>query len=166
MFYENIINTIDKDIELIKLSKHTISLLSETKYYKYYFYQLIRKADEKWIPILIKNDLLTFDKKHGDFFLPLEYIWTILKKNHDYDDTIFSLLFDWKEQLNDPNLSDHNTFRISEICGLLEIQYAIKTTDIMLWCLKLPKRTVRMVISEFVPFVKKLKETYANKETL
>ncbi|NQU82270.1 MAG: hypothetical protein HQ543_12195, partial [Bacteroidetes bacterium] len=166
MFYENIINTIDKDIELIKISRSTRSLISDTKYYQYFFDRLIRSADERWILILKENDLLTFDKKHGDFFLPLEYIRAVLKKNHDYDEAIFNLLFDWKEQLNDPELSEYNYLRISEICILLEKQYTSKTVDIMLWCLEFPDRAARMVISEYVPFIKKLKGANAKNEIL
>lgn len=166
MFYNKIIKIIDKDINNIELSESTKSLLSDTRYYRYLFDQLIHIGNEKWIPILIKNGLLSFDSTHGDFFFPLEYIRAVLRKNHDHDEKIYNLLFEWKEQLNYPELSDYNVFRISEICGLLDIQYAIKTIDIMLWCLNLPERTVRMVISEFVPFVKKLKEANADKEVL
>jgi len=166
MFYDTIIKYIDRDIERNIISNSTKRILSNDKYYRYFFEQLFKSADDKWIPILLENGLLTFDRKHGDFFIPLEYIRAVLRKSHQYDDVIVELLYDWKKQLNDPKLSDYNTFRISEICGLLDIQYAIKTTDIMLWCLNLPERTVRMVISEFVPFVKKLKEANADKEVL
>ncbi len=166
MFYDKIINIIDKDIELIGISSSTKSLLSNTKYYHYFFDQLMRKADERWIPILRKKHLLTFDKNHGDFFLPLEYIRAVLKKSHQYDDVIVELLYDWKKELNDPKLSDYNVLRISEICILLDVQYTIKTVDIMLWCLKLSDRAAHMVISEFVPFARKLKEVNANKEIL
>ncbi|MFH1251641.1 MAG: hypothetical protein V1715_11170, partial [bacterium] len=158
MFYDKIIHIIDKDISNRKLTKSSILLLSDTGYYRYFFDELFRIADGRWIPILIDNGLLTFDEKYGDFFLPLEYIRVVLRKNHDYDEVIFNLLFDWKDQLNNPNLSDYNVLRISEICILLDKQYTSKTLDIMLWCLHLSNRAAHMVISEFVPFVKKLKE--------
>lgn len=167
MFYDKIINIIDKDFEKTQLSKRTKSLLYDIKYYRYFFDRLIRSADDKWIPILIENGLLTFDRKYGNFFLPLEYIREILRrKKHQHDDKIFKLLFEWKEQLNDPNLSDYNVLRISEICTLLNIQYTVKTVDIMLWCLILSDRAAHMVISEFVPFVKKLKEAKVDKKIL
>jgi len=166
MFYDNIIKSIDKDISTFKISESTKLLISDSKYYRYFFEQLFKSADERWIPILIENGLLSFDRKHGDFFLPLEYIRAVLKKSHQYDDVIVELFFDWKEQLNDPTLSDLNVLRISEICILLDIQYTIKTVDIMLWCLNLSDRAAHMVISEFAPFVKKLKEAKANKEVL
>ncbi len=163
MFYDKVLNTLDKDINSIEISQSTISLLSDTKYYRYFFEQLFKSADEKWIPILIEKDLLTFNRKHGDFFLPLEYIRAVLKKSHKYDEVIVELLYDWKKQLNDSELSDYNVLRISEICILLEKQYTSKTLKIMLWCLDLSDRAAHMIISEFVPYVKKLKEANADK---
>lgn len=166
MFYDKIIQIIDKDIRNNILSEDTKLLLSENTYYAYFFNELIRLADENWIPVLIENGLLTFDKKYGDFFLPLEYIRASLKENHKHDETIINLLFDWKEQLNDPTLSDFNVLRISEICTLLDNMYTPKVMDIMLWCLHLSDKSADVVISEFVPYVNKLKEIDADDDIL
>ena len=90
MFYDNIINIVDKCIEDRNLSARLMQFL-RSRYYYHYFY--MKLDDPEWIPILIEKDLLNYrpEMHSNGYYQPLEFLHKVVGKEPKYDKIIIDL---------------------------------------------------------------------------
>ena len=135
MFFDTLQRYVDPQIARPEQSKILFRLLEYPKYYRYFFSS--KKLSEGWLPILYENGLLSFRNDINNYYLPSEFLIKCVNSGEADNDIILKIVDMLRSEISCNNITTPLNFRnITLICSSIPPVYAVKTKDVVIWCLE------------------------------